>query len=261
MLLGIFIILCVLVIWSANLHRKKIGENPIIIIPKNESLINRFFRWLRMKKILPLNSRQKLLEEYRQWVNSSSLAKKSDLYSGLAEEASVFTAWLQRQSPQDAELFLEKITNYCRMLEIDLRWVFDPDVPDEVKGNVEEAVILYSLATWKAQDVQPFAAYKSWQEAPNKKENLDFARSLFSHLVDQRMATTLPDLMLSDENTQNEYIRQAIESAANKNSQRFTSILKITVAELVEGKKSNRKSPSVNTPPTSVGNPQIIEVV
>ena len=181
---------------------------------------------------LPFQKDNELATQFKQWVDQAELSKQTKFYKELPSDAAEFTAWLEDLSEDKLTEFVEELSAFCRAQGFKLAWLMDPNTPDNMKGAVEDAVLLHSLAAWRARDIQPLLAYKAWQAAPNKPENQAFGQRLYGKLVEAGLATAPADLMLASAKERQAYVAQAINAAAAEHQDTFLALVKEVSSEL-----------------------------
>lgn len=164
---------------------------------------------------------RELAKQFKQWVSEAALAKRVDLYNTLPASADGFTIWLGGLSDKDLELFTQKVTRFCATLNFDIAWLNDPQVrrEPELLQAVEDAVLLYSLAAWRAnnvqQDVKSFLAYRAWLAKPNQHKA--FGQKLHQVLVESGWVTVPSELYLASEKERLAQAIAAIRKVADEN--------------------------------------------
>ncbi|MBI4788813.1 MAG: hypothetical protein HY782_17410 [Chloroflexi bacterium] len=166
-----------------------------------------------------------LAKQFKQWVSESALPKRVDLYNSLPASAEGFAIWLSGLGEQEQEQFTQKVAHFCGTLNFDLAWLTDPEInrdPD-LKKAVEDAVLLYSLAAWRAnnvqQDVTSFLAYRAWLANPNQHKA--FGQKLHQALIKQGLVTVPPELYLAPEQERVEQALTAIRKVADESPAAF----------------------------------------
>lgn len=166
-----------------------------------------------------------LTKQFVQWVSEAALPKRVELYNTLPASAEGFAIWLSGLSAKEQEEFTKKVAQFCKTLKFDLAWLMDPQVsrdPD-LKKAVEDTVLLYSLAAWRANNVQQevtsFLAYRDWLADPNR--NKAFGQKLHQALIKQGLVAVPPELYLASEKERMDQAVKAIHKVADENPSGF----------------------------------------
>ncbi|MBU0495497.1 MAG: cyclic nucleotide-binding domain-containing protein [Chloroflexi bacterium] len=99
-----------------------------------------------------------------------------------------FETWLASLASAELERFLRRVIGFISRLNVDLAWLLNGQIGNdpELERDVKETVALYCRAYWKAHllgdDVQVFAAYLVWRDAPEEYQEL--SRRLFAKLIE-----------------------------------------------------------------------------
>ena len=170
-----------------------------------------------------------LAKQFKQWVSDAAPAKRSELYSTLPASAEGFAIWLSGLSEKDLESFTRRVAQFCASLNFDLAWLTDAQVSrePELKQAVEDTVLLYSLAAWRAnnvqQDVTSFLAYQAWSANPNRHKA--FGQELYQVLIQRGLVTVSPELYLAPEQERQEQATAAIRKVADEHPAAFRAAL------------------------------------
>ena len=184
--------------------------------------------WFRFR-----NHTRDLAKQFKQWVAEAAPAKRVDLYNTLPAYAEGFAIWLGSLSDKDLEHFTQGVARFCATLNFDLAWLTDAQVSrePELKKAVEDAVLLYSLTTWRAnnvqQDVKAFFAYQAWLANPNRHGA--FGQQLLSNLVQRGAVTVTPELYLAPEKERLAHATEAIRKVADEDHATFHAALRQVV--------------------------------
>jgi hypothetical protein len=185
---------------------------------------SRVKRWLLK---LGIGRRKKEAQRFREWVASLPGVPKA------------FTTWLEGLSPQEAETFAQRVASFGSGLKVNLAWLLDEQMDNdpELKQEVEKAMALYCQAYWKAavaqDDVEAFATFQAWQEAPGKHKEL--SQRLFARLAEDGLVSAPSELYLASEKERQAHAVQAIRDFAEKDRPAFNAILKEELDSLRRG--------------------------
>jgi hypothetical protein len=99
---------------------------------------------------------RELARQFRQWVAETPASRRAELFSNLPTSADGFSQWLNALPEDKLEEFTQQVARFCATLKFDIAWLNDPQVSrePELKKAVEDAVLLYSIASWRASTVQ-----------------------------------------------------------------------------------------------------------
>ena len=172
--------------------------------------------WLNRLKS-PFQKRAEPGAQLKAWASEVELAKQAALYKSLPEDVTGLIAWLAGLSSESASRLAGELTPFCHSQNLNLAWLFDPKADAELKTDLEEIVMLYSLAVWKGHRLQPLAAFQAWQAAPYQKENRAFTQQLYTRLVADGLASAPGELLLASDKAREAHAIQAIQAAAVEN--------------------------------------------
>lgn len=179
------------------------------------------------------NEMQRLYE----WLTLKS-ALADEVLQRTKGEAAQFSLWVQGLSQDELTAFCESLTAFCESVHIELSWLIDPHLNSDVamKDGLEELVLLYTLAYWRAQqvqeNVQAFAAFQAWWHSPLDKEHQALTRRVFARLEDrQLLPPPSPTLVLSDEAERRQYVIQSIKSVMARDPQMLAALFHEVRAE------------------------------
>jgi hypothetical protein len=171
-----------------------------------------------------------LAKQFKQWVSEAVPAKRTELYNTLPASAEGFAIWLSALSDKELEQFTQRVARFCASLNFDLAWLTDVKVSrePELKQAVEDSVLLYSLAAWRAnnvqQDVTSFLAYQAWVANPNRHKT--FGQELHQVLIERGLVTVPPELYLAPEQERLEQAATAIRQVADEHPAAFRAALR-----------------------------------
>jgi hypothetical protein len=198
-----------------------------------------------------------LAKQFKQWVTEAALPKRTELYSSLPTSAEGFAIWLSGLSDKELEQFTHRVAQFCASLNFDLAWLTDAQVSrePELRQAVEDAVLLYSLATWRAnnvqQDVTSFLAYQAWLANPSRHKAL--GQELHQLLIQRGLVTVPPEMYLASEQERLEQAAIAIRKVADEHPAAFRAALhRVTGASSVEPAAAPAPAPETPAPPAEI---------
>jgi len=174
-----------------------------------------------------------LAKQLKQWVSEAAPAKRVELYNTLPASAEGFAIWLGGLPQKELEQFTRRVARFCASLNFDLAWLTDAQVSrePELKKAVEDAVLLYSLTVWRAnnvqQDVKGFFAYRAWLARP--KRHRAFGQQLLGALIQRGAVTVTPELYLAPEKERLAQATAAIRKVAEEDHAALQSALRQVV--------------------------------
>lgn len=180
----------------------------------------------------PLQKDRAATQTFKDWATQHLPGGHAALYPGRAEETADLKAWLGGLSEAQAEALAQAASDFCRALGFELAWLWDEKIDGPQKQAQAEAVLLYTLATWKGHETRTQAAYAAWLAAPEKKENRAFAQRLYVKLVDAGLADAPADLLLAPEGERQAHITSAIRSAAAEDNAAVVALAREASVEL-----------------------------
>ena len=172
---------------------------------------------------------RELAKQFKQWVSEASLSKRVDLFYSMPASSDGFAVWLGGLGDKDLVRFTHKIARFCASLNFDIAWLTDPQVArePELKKTVEDTVLLYSLAVWRAnnvqQEVNSFLAYRAWNTDPNRHKA--FGQMLHQILIQRGLVTVPVELYLAPEKERLAHATIAIRKVAEENHAAFQAAL------------------------------------
>lgn len=183
--------------------------------------------------------------KFKEWWEGLSLAQREQLYHRLPEHAGALTTWLALLDVEEAKMFANQVRTFSESLNFELSWLLNEDLNNEpeLKEAFEEAVSLYSLAYFRALQVEEelrlFITFRAWQENPSAKEYQELTQNLFAALVEKGLAAPAPTkLFLAENRRRQKHAESAIRQAADKDKKAFYAILKEVMAFETEEAKN-----------------------
>jgi hypothetical protein len=180
------------------------------------------------------NDTRDLAKQFKQWVSETAPASRTELYDTLPGSAEGFALWVSKLSDKDLKRFTQKVARFCASLNFNLAWLTDAQVSHEpeLKKAVEDAVLLYGLTLWRAnnvqQDVKGFLAYRAWLAKP--KRHKAFGQQLYATLAQQGAVSVSPELYLAPEKERLAQAATAIRKVADENHAAFQVALRQVVS-------------------------------
>ncbi len=180
------------------------------------------------------NDKQDLTRRFRQWTTESEAAR-ARLTTNLPEWTNGFSTWLRGLSDREAVEFSQDVAQFCASQNFNIAWLNDPQVSSDpqLKQAVEDAVLLYGVAWWRADqvqsDVQAVLRLKAFLAAPNKRENKAFGQELFSGLVAKKLVIVPSSLMTASEKERLYYMTRSIEQISQRHPDEFSQVLRRVV--------------------------------
>jgi len=199
-----------------------------------------------------VTDKRNLAKQYKQWVGDSAFASRTKLYAGMPQKAEEFSGWLAKLEPKEIEAFSNKVALFCAGLNFDLAWLTSTqlDQDPELKQTVEDSILLYSLAYWRAtqvqRDVKSFLAFQAWSAAP--KQHKKFTYQLYNVLLEKGMATVSPTLYLASEKERFDEAVKAIRKAAEEDRGAFLKALSLDPDATTTGAATPALEEKVATP-------------
>jgi hypothetical protein len=184
------------------------------------------------------SSGEELAKQFKNWVTSSSLEEKEQIYLNLPEDARGFTTWITELSEKDLTAFTERVVNFCKEANFNLAWLTDASLESDptLKRSLEATVLLYCLSYWQADQAQDhikaLGVFQKWREAPMSGKYQDLTQKMFPKLVERKLVSEpiSAPLLFSEEDRRN-YIVQAIQKAAEQDMAGVLEVLKETQAQ------------------------------
>ncbi len=179
-------------------------------------------------------AKKDMVQRFKEWLVGARLTGREELYTNLPAQAQSFLTWLtEGVSASESKTFTQQVAAFCGTMHFNLEWLTDPDLAKDpqLAQALGDAVTLYSLASWKANqaqaDIKVFAAWKAWQQDPLGKEQRDLTQKLFARLVEQNLSSPpSPQLFLAGEKDRLAYAVQAIRQVGDSNMPAIKAILK-----------------------------------
>lgn len=122
--------------------------------------------------------------------------------AGLPQVNGAFKAWLESLDPAESKALVQGAVGLGPRpgLKTEIAWLLDGQIDDHVdlKQRVEESVLCYCQACWKATRVRDamavFTAFLDWQDAPD--EDKQFSQRMFDKLVETGSISVPPTIYL-----------------------------------------------------------------
>lgn len=190
--------------------------------PEADAKANTGFRGLR-SRILP-GKKQELAKQFQEWSTEALVEQKA------------LKEWLAAFSAEEAQSFTNQLASFCADLNLDLAWLVQKklDKDPQIEQVAKQVVIDYCQACYQAAQAQEdFKAFDTFQAmVQNPKGHRALSQKLFTQLVNQKLAKPVTaDLFLAPEDKRQEHMTEAISQAADKDRQKFITILKEVLAE------------------------------
>jgi hypothetical protein len=176
------------------------------------------------------NDTRELAGQFKRWVADTPTSRRTEQIGALPASVEGFSRWLGTLSDKDLEQFTQRVAHFCAGLKFDLAWLNSPEVSrePELKKAVEDTVLLYSLATWRAHtveaDVKAFLAYQAWLANPGRHKK--FGQQLHRALVQRGLLVVPADLYLASDKERQEQARAAIIALSDANHAVFSEVLR-----------------------------------
>jgi hypothetical protein len=176
-----------------------------------------------------------LHQQFRQWVANITLPNRKQFYDSIPLAAQGFSDWLAGISPQEVETFSQRVSQAISGWNIQLGWLVNHELDrtPALKQAVEDSVLLYCLACWRAtqaqDDIQTFMTFQAWQRDPYAERQRDLNHQMFVRLVESgELTAPSPSLFLAPEQQRREYVVQALRQLSDKDPAAFNAALQET---------------------------------
>lgn len=194
----------------------------------------------------PLAKHDSLLpQQFKEWAEKTHFAKR---VKRIPEGTRAMKSWLTELSAEESEILTQQVTQFASDLNFELSWLLDKEIDHDkqLKRDLEEVVVLYCLANFKAlllqDELNTFIMFQAWLEDPTRKEYHELNQKLFTTLVERELVDGVPsDLLLADEAQRSQYAIQAINKVLQADKKAFKDILKevLLAAEIEETEEQN----------------------
>lgn len=183
--------------------------------------------------------KRELAGKLKDWVSRADADRRDELYDGVLEATEGLSTWLGALPAHEAEEFTQKVARFCASLNFDLAWLTDAQVARDpaLKKTVEDAVLLYCVAAWRASrvqgDVRGFLAYQAWLAHPwlHKK----FGLRLHSSLILRGLISIAPELNLASDEARLAAATASIKRVAEEKPEAFREVLRHLTASAEAG--------------------------
>lgn len=207
------------------LRRRRLADKPR---PVGEELSN-----------LADNIREQFQERFQSvrtqlWQPQANLAPQFRAWVTDAPVDPSLKAWLSSLSDEGMQALTMQISEFCTNLNLDLRWLVEHQLDKEpqFKAFMQDIVILYCTACWKAVQAQPTAVFLNLYESIVASHNDQYTQPLFAELVKRDMASNAPpEVLVAPKNQRQDYMLAAIRQAANDDWHKFSTVLKEVVQQ------------------------------
>lgn len=182
------------------------------------------------------------LGSYRAWIGSENVAKDAGSLN-LATVLQSFQDWVGELPDKEARIVSELAHDFGADLNFELAWVNDPEFAQsdpELKKALDEALLFYSLAFWKASQVQEnihlLLAVETWEKDPYKGSNQEITQKMFAKMVDERLVKPSHELLLAPEKERRDFVETTVRAYAQRDPKAFNVMFKSTIAEVLAPK-------------------------
>lgn len=212
----------------------KVGPNPDQVVQWLKSLpqaIGRtvYFIWLRIGLTFNTMVRRKTTRalQFRAWLDRE-FASNLDLHS-----------WVMQLPTPALEALTDGAERFCANFNIQLNWLFGPDleVAPAVSDTVKVILTDYLTGCFKAvnhkEAIALFSVYYQLTAPDQLRRWIDLRRSVFKKITTLGLTDPIPayDLIMSSEYERQEIAATALRDAASKDWQAFTQALSNVLAE------------------------------
>jgi len=179
----------------------------------------------------------KVEHPFKEWMSPAALDKRKSLYQGLPQAAEEFTKWFATLSEEEADAFTGQLSAFCTNLGFKLDWLMEPQIDEQLKQAVEEAVTLYCLGYWKAvrvqADIKSFTALLNWWDDPTSKKQSELTQKLFAGAVARSLIPAPPaTLILASDMSREAYVVESLRHLAKQDKKRFFTLFNETLASI-----------------------------
>lgn len=266
-ILGAVLIILILWVWVAPTWapappiRRDLGDRAQSVSKSAANRGQQIYQGIR-GRLKFRNDKKDLAQRFRQWATEADSARER-LSAGMPDWAGGFATWLNGLSDKEAVEFSQDVAAFCASQNFNIGWLNDPQISADpaLKQAVEEAVLLYGVSWWRANqvqsDVQALLKLKAFLAKPNTRDNKAFGQELFSGLVAKNLVTVPSTLITAPEKERLDYMKRAIEQAAQRNPDKFSQVLR-RVAQPQSGAATTTSAeaepaPAAPAPATSGG--------
>ncbi|MCW5849358.1 MAG: hypothetical protein KIT87_04720 [Anaerolineae bacterium] len=203
------------------------------------------------------NDKKDLAQRFRQWATEAGAAR-GRLATGIPGWADGFAAWLNGLSDKEAVEFSQDVARFCANQNFNIAWLNDPQINADplLKQAVEEAVLLYGVAAWRADqvqgDVQGLLKLKAFLAKPNTRDNKAFGQALFNALASSNLVGIPAALMTAAEKERLDYMKRTIEQVSQRYPDDFSQVLR-RVAMEGSGQTKSEPAPTATQVAAPVG--------
>ena len=182
--------------------------------------------------------KEDVVDSYNQWLSDE---KRMEQVSGikLEELMLAFQSWKNKITADEQKMLYERAVDFGKIVRLNIAWLTDANVEKqnvELKQSLEEIMILNNLAWYKARLLQPqielFETYALWSKDPSQGKNLEISQKLFAKMVDERMVTASPELLLAPEKKRREFIVQSVVDFSNRDLKGFMKMLQTVLSDI-----------------------------
>lgn len=176
---------------------------------------------------------QELVELFRTWLVELPVEKKAFLDGKLQNDLDGVTTWLAELTPDEAKIFYKQLSAFCANLNFELAWLVDPQTDNDptIETALEQAVMLYCLAQWKAEqvqdDIEEFLLFKAWVHDPADDDYEDLNQKVFAKLLEKGLASNPPaELFMASAEERQAHFVGIIQEVIEKDQQGLYAIVK-----------------------------------
>ncbi len=157
----------------------------------------------------------------------------------LKESLESLNHWFNEEiNEENQRIFYEKIAQFGKDNKIKLQWIINDEFfshQDDIKKAIEDVLLLQSLVWHKVYSLKPelevLQNYEIWKSDPYKGKNLEISQKIFARMIDERMVTASPELLLAPEKKRREYVVNSVIEYGQKDLKSFLKMFKEVLRE------------------------------
>ena len=150
------------------------------------------------------------------------------------------TDWITNLSEDGAQALTEQLVTFCSDLNFELAWLIEGglDADSNLKPVVENVVVAYCLACWKAalvqDDLTAFKTFQAFEKAPRNRKHRELAQALYAKLIESELVSppSTSEIFLASEKQRLQQATEMIQQAVEKDRAVFNDVLKAVVTEM-----------------------------
>lgn len=216
MTLGFLAVIAVLLLWLIfkpdwlpRLPEKEVKET---VEKQAEIVREKTTGWVQNSKTLLLRKTKYGLL-LKNWILQEDLVETYQISEKTKDYLSDLQLWIKELEDQEADAIAAEMEEFCNRKGIQLEWLLDARTSTEVSPTFAELVLHFCMAVRERMEYLPHAALRSWEAAPDTRENRAFGQQLFQLMANAQIIDFPSNLLFASDKDKYAYIVDALKNA------------------------------------------------